>query len=458
MLGYFCQNKKEEYMKKLNHLIYLLLAALLVMGCSDDDSSGSSLSQTNFNDLSHEETTVKVSLQTGGEWTATCMATWCSVDQAKGTGNAELSIAVEANVGNERTGTVKIWTPGQVFTITLHQQAMPSDAEYHYKLPVIFHVLYADANDENQYIPQSRLAEVLQAVNAYYRGETIYPGGETGVDMNLEFVLTDTDETGNALGTPGVEYIKVDAMPIDCSEFMADEKNVKLLWDPNRYINIMLYNFATEPESNSVTLGISHLPFTSKSNSLEGLPTVEYDYLIKENLPFPKCVSINSLFAYEDFREEPGYKYGYNGSNVKVTLAHELGHYLGLYHAFDEGDDGGLSALCIDSDYCPDTPSYNREAYWANMMYLFQEAEKKGESISMKVATARENCKTGETFNSYNLMDYEISYGDRLTPDQRYRIRHVLSYGLLTPGPKQNKADTRSAPAGKLDLPMVIVK
>ena len=55
-------------------------------------------------------------------------------------------------------------------------------------------------------------------------------------------------------------------------------------------------------------------------------------------------------------------------------------------------------------------------------------------------------------------MDYEISYADRLTNDQRNRIRHVLTYSPLTPGPKKGTADTRNVVEGKLDLPMVIMK
>ena len=143
---------------------------------------------------------------------------------------------------------------------------------------------------------------------------------------------------------------------------------------------------------------------------------------------------------------------------MNVTLAHELGHYLGLHHAFDENESSGLSADCIDSDYCEDTPSYNRMAYMMNLKALLQEAVQQGKTLSMNEAVKRENCKTGQIFSSYNLMDYEISYADRLTNDQRNRIRHVLTYSPLTPGPKKGTADTRNVVEGKLDLPMVIMK
>lgn len=45
-----------------------------------------------------------------------------------------------------------------------------------------------------------------------------------------------------------------------------------------------------------------------------------------------------------------------------MTLAHELGHYLGLHHVFaEEKNDKGYTSIddCQDTDYCEDTPSYN---------------------------------------------------------------------------------------------------
>lgn len=439
---------------KLKNISYLLICMSL-LGCEKNSTPSTEVSQTAFSNLSYEETNIEIELRTGSEWTATSMATWCTVSQGKGTGDARLNIAVEANIGGERSGEVKIWTPDKLVTISIRQNAMPAEQEYHYKIPVVFHVLYNDQNDSKQYIPQARLAGILKKVNAYYRGETLYNGGSTGVNMNLEFVLAEKDEKGNTLSDPGVEYVKFDNMPLDCEEFMSAKKNVDLLWDPNRYINIMLYNFDTVDGGNSIILGISHLPLSvSGNNYLIGLPPTSYNYLTKENLSYPKCVSINSLYAYE----ETGNDGRYNSFDVNVTLAHELGHYLGLHHAFDENDDASLTDKCIDTDYCEDTPSYNRIAYIANLTAMLQEAQQTGKEVSMAEAATRENCKTGETFKSYNLMDYEICYSDRFTNDQRHRIRHVLTYSPLTPGPKKTKVDTRSVISGPLDLPMVIVK
>ena len=49
-----------------------------------------------------------------------------------------------------------------------------------------------------------------------------------------------------------------------------------------------------------------------------------------------------------------------------------------------------------------------------------------------------------QEFISYNIMDYAISYSNQFTQNQRERIRHVLSYSPLIPGPKKGDIDTRA--------------
>ena len=78
------------------------------------------------------------------------------------------------------------------------------DDGYTYRLPVIFHVLYKDANDLNQHIPASRLQQLLNYVNMLYRGGLFGDSKTVGVT----FVAAEYDEKGNKLATPGVEYVK----------------------------------------------------------------------------------------------------------------------------------------------------------------------------------------------------------------------------------------------------------
>ena len=92
----------------------------------------------------------------------------------------------------------------------------------------------------------------------------------------------------------------------------------------------------------------------------------------------------------------------------------------GLHHVFSEKD-------CEETDYCDDTPSYNREEY---LSWLQENQE-----ISFLQKCQRNGCESG-TFISRNYMDYDYSYLELFTPDQFLRVRHVLENSPLLPGPK----------------------
>ncbi len=76
-------------------------------------------------------------------------------------------------------------------------EGVTPDDDYEYELPVIFHVLYKDATDTSQYISASWLGEMLDHVNELFKGN-IYGESE---DINVKFVLAETDEDGNYIYT-----------------------------------------------------------------------------------------------------------------------------------------------------------------------------------------------------------------------------------------------------------------
>ena len=341
------------------------------------------------------------------------------------------------------------------------------DSNYEYELPVIFHVLYKDQSDATQYIPAARLKNLLQYVNEIYQGG-IYGESE---NLHLKFVLAEKDEKGKKLGTPGVEYVKYDGdYPIDVSAFMSDNTgaNVKYIWDPNQYINVMMFNFKSA-SSNEVTLGISHMPHTV-DNRVEGLDNAKTQYIAKSQLISPLCSSINSIYAAQAsgggyfqsdrYTDDNHVAHTLSTADVVVTMAHELGHYLGLYHAFtEEKKDGSFQPVdsCGDTDYCKDTPSYNRIDY--NNYLETLNFEQNDPSITKKMLS-RNSCD-GNTFESDNIMDYSLTMGFQITADQKKRIRNVLYYSPLIPGPKKNNINTRTrATDGSqpLDLKFTIIK
>ncbi len=306
---------------------------------------------------------------------------------------------------------------------------------YHYKLPVVFHVLYAAENNRQQYTEVGHLQKVIDNVNLLYKN--------SGTDMNLEFVMATEDPDGNELEEPGVHRLKWSPSIMNCNNFMKsdDPKYLDLMWDQNRYINIVLYTF-----SDNNLMGYSSFPYTVSPAELEGCEKLD-TAISYQQLSHPQCVSINNRFIY-DMRDDYNKRCDvdtYIPSDIVVTIAHEIGHYLGLRHAFSEDLTAPIAYnTCINSDYCDDTPIYNKYNY-DKLLTSYGTAYPK----KFDILVYRDNCETGEQFVSTNIMDYAVTYGCTFTDDQRDRVRYVLENGIFVPGPKKPSSAQRAPKSTK---------
>lgn len=350
--------------------------------------------------------------------------------------------------------------------------------DYIYHLPVIFHVFYDNQYDEAQYIEYIRLKEILGNVNELFQGDVYNVNLDTIASENVHvvFEMAKKDPNGKVLSTPGVEYIKVTNSTFDCEEFMQDKKKSQYSWNQNDYINVMVYTFQNTDDG-SVTLGISNLPYQVKGYpEIEGLSNGK-NYPLSKPSNFPYCVSLNATYIdkqYEGTRyttDKNKKGFTYMTADPNATLAHELGHYLGLFHAFSEktGDESNSKEADNDedTDYCTDTPSYNRVEYTRWLEDYIKQAEdeakaegRKDPTFSMRILAKRSNSRN-EEWQADNLMDYSICYSMRFTPEQVHRMRQVLYYSPLIPGPKKQRPTTRAVsdmPSEETDLPNVLAK
>lgn len=424
---------------KIYHLFFLGFVLLIACGCNKEIPLAVSQAEIKVPFAGNE---TEISVTTEHAWTASSSADWCKLSKTSANGASYVKIKVETNLLDAREATITIRTNKETKMITIKQDAKEPNVEYVYELPVIFHVLYNNPADPKQNIPYEHITRVLDKANELYAAKNSINGSER---MKVEFVLADKDPTGKTLVEKGVHRIRWEQATINAPEFMtkSDKQHMALIWDPNKYINIMLYNF----EHKSI-LGISTFPLVPANHPMAHLKTSPKPILTLADLDKVRCVSINSL--YMDQVSEGDKQ---NLLDVGPTLAHELGHYLGLRHVFSEG--GNKLVPCQDTDYCKDTPSYDKQEYDAKVHAIFQRLENDPDfkkNFSFSELLKRTPC-FGDVFMSQNIMDYDFCTKNFFSEDQKKIVRHVLTYSPFIPGPKIVDGETRVDNNVRVELP-----
>lgn len=448
-------------MKIYERFLSFLICALLLVACNDDNEQSAPiviLQQNEITDIPYQGGTYEVALTTEADWTAVGKNSWCKVLTSKGCGSRTLVLQVEANLGDARQGEIAVYAQEQEFVITLRQEAKSTTDELKYQIPIIFHVIYYDAADPAQNPDGADIYAMLEEVDRIYKN-----AGPESVDLNLEFTLAEYDPQGNKLKEKGIERVFWPQEELDPTEIMEDKtgKYKHFIWEPNDYVNILLYPF-----SKSNILGISTFPYNPMGDAehkIEGLQEAPIN-LTLENLNYVHGISINS--SYMLAKEDVLAKY-VDDSEIKnllnrqtklyITLAHELGHYFGLRHTFSEV----MGDWWADTDYCTDTGSYIRlgqKGYEAKLNALireFMEDPSKAEGFDWTSLFLRDGDQMFGEYEAHNIMDYMYCYLDQFTEQQRNRVRFVLEYSPLIPGPKKNRETVTRSQSGIVDLPVV---
>ena len=295
------------YKKSYSLIVTLLL--FVGVACNRNEEPYLSLGSASSYVLSHNDTTINIKVESNMGWKLTSDAAWCVPHITEGVGSAEVSVSVAANDGAYgRSATLVLACSERVYThqVSITQQCLTPDSTTHYRLPVVFHVLYKSESNKKQNVIEGHLAELIEGVNAIY--------ANCGVDLGMEFVMATHDPEGNMLEEAGVDRHKINEATINSSFFMGygrePKKYCTYMWDPDRYINIFTYAF-----EDKAILGISHFPYAIKPHAMEGLTELEHDADWSE-LPWPQCVSINNeyIYSHEEY---------YTMTDVVNTLAQD---------------------------------------------------------------------------------------------------------------------------------------
>lgn len=186
-------------------------------------------------------------------------------------------------------------------------------------LPVVVHII----NDNPDVITQAMVDAGIQDLNDAFSKSGAY-AASGGVDTKLRFVLAKRDPDGGL--TRGITRTKT-SYGANLNMYTEDFRMKNLMnWDPAKYINIWLVNNIIGEISASFSCGVGWR---------------------RKNVGGYASMPINQPFTYgiTDGMVVPGFG---------VVLAHEMGHYLVLYHTFEGGC---TNNNCLtDGDRVCDTP------------------------------------------------------------------------------------------------------
>ena len=214
-------------------------------------------------------------------------------------------------------------------------------------IPVIFHILY---NNANQNISAARINDQINTLNKDYARLNADSNNTPAVwrplaaNTNIQFCAAQRDPSGNPLAEPGITRVSVSVAgfdPILSDSVKYTTKGGDDAWSRNQYLNVWVCNFI----GNSVDLlGISQFP--NMAAATDGC-----------------CV----LYSTVGGATTHGTLHNYN---LGRTLTHEAGHWFGLHHVWGDDDDN-LSGLCHSATECggsdnvSDTPNQGVENYGA---------------------------------------------------------------------------------------------
>ena len=185
-------------------------------------------------------------------------------------------------------------------------------------IPVVVHVLHTDGSEN---ISLAQVQSQIDIMNEDYGRILGSNGYGSGVDTRVRFCLAKIDPDGNC--TDGV--VRIFSSLTDHKTYERAMLKQLSFWDNTKYMNIYIVKSIT-----GGVLGYSSFP---------GGPPDEDGMVVRHN-----------VFG----------NIGTASSSLGRTASHEIGHWFGLYHTFNNGCG---TDLCTDGDYVCDTPPQDAPSF-----------------------------------------------------------------------------------------------
>ncbi|RAJ15007.1 T9SS-dependent choice-of-anchor J family protein [Olleya aquimaris] len=254
-------------------------------------------------------------------------------------------------------------------------------------IPVVVHVFHnGETVGTGPNITDAQVISQITVLNEDYRrllGTPGYNVNPVGADVEVEFCLAQTDPNGSP--TNGIDRVNIgqngifEANLSDAQNQM-DALKPSSIWDPANYMNMWSVAF----NGGSGLLGYAQFP---------GGPA-DTDGVVADY----------RFFGSSDYNDGT-----FNLSapfDKGRTMTHEVGHFLGLYHTFQEGCAGTGST---GGDFCADTPAVGSPNYGC--------------------PTGTDSCPSDAGLDMIeNYMDYsDDACMNVFTVDQKARVQAVLA-------------------------------
>lgn len=222
----------------------------------------------------------------------------------------------------QRQNKTRIQNAEQIISDALRNQNSASRASHNIKIiPVVVHVIH---NGGVENISDAQIQSQIDVLNEDFRKIAGTNGDGNGVDTEIEFCLAKLDPTGHC--TNGI--VRVQSTLTNHLTYQRSMLKQLSYWDNTRYLNMYVVKTIN---GGSGIAGYSSFP---------GGPPDEDGIVVRYNY-FGRTGTIAA------------------GSNGRTTT-HEISHWFGLYHTFNNGCG---TDTCTDGDYVCDTPPAENPNY-----------------------------------------------------------------------------------------------